>query len=241
MALNKVRDKLEAIVMDTWPDNYDLCDDADIGVRIKGFIETQMAELTGYDQERPDGHTYIFHEHAARVAENVKRTCLHMGLGELVAENMYWAVLPHDIGKKMLPVDIWDQEEKPTGQMKAFRRTHTLLGAQIAEELLHDIDHPFKDLMIDIMCHHHEQMDGNGTLGVQGEDLSLPVRLCAIVEAYDGWRIWRPHYGTRDISPPGVLARMREEKGAEIFDMDLFESFAEMKMNDYKEGRILQE
>ena len=30
------------------------------------------------------------------------------------------------------------------------------------------------------------------------------------------------------------------EKGAEIFDMDLFESFAEMKMNDYKEGRILQ-
>ncbi len=199
-----------------------------------------MTALEAYDVQRPDGHTYIFHEHAARVAENVRRTCLHMGLGDVVARNMYWAVMPHDIGKKSLPVDIWDQEEKPSGAVKAYRRTHTLLGAQIAEELLHDISHPFKDLMIDIMRYHHEQMDGGGTIGVAGDALSMPVRLCAIVEAYDGWRIWRPHYGDRDISPPSVLARMRDEKGAEIFDMDLFESFAEMKMLDYKEGRILQ-
>jgi HD-GYP domain-containing protein (c-di-GMP phosphodiesterase class II) len=163
-----------------------------------------------------------------------------MGLGDLVAENMYWAVLPHDIGKKLLPVEIWDQEEKPDGRIKQYRRTHTLLGVQIVVELLHDIEHPFKDLMIDIMAHHHEQMDGKGTQGVPAEQLSAPVRLAAIVEAYDGWRIWRPHYGDRDISPPGVLKRMREEKGAEIFDMELFEAFAEMKMNDYKEGRILQ-
>ena len=226
--------------MNEWPDNFDLRETPETGMRIREFIESQMEELKAFDLQRPEGHTYIFHEHAQRVAENVKRTCLHMGLGDLVAENMYWAVLPHDIGKKLLPVDIWDQEEKPGGRIKQFRRTHTLLGAQIVQELLHDIDHPFKDLMIDIMVHHHEQMDGNGTQGVAGKDLSTPVRLVAIVEAYDGWRIWRPHYGERDISPPGVLKRMREEKGAEIFDMELFESFAEMKMADYKEGRILQ-
>ncbi len=84
-------------------------------------------------------------------------------------------------------------------------------------------------------------MDGNGTQKISGDRLSLPVRLVAIVEAYDGWRIWRPHYGDRDISPPGVLKRMRDEKGAEIFDMDLFEMFAEMKTEDYKNGRILQD
>lgn len=226
--------------MSEWPDHFDLRDEPEIGTRIRNFIDIQMTELEAYDVQRPEGHTYIFHEHAQRVAENVKRTCLHMGLGELVATNMYYAVLPHDIGKKLLPVEIWDQEEKPSGDVKKFRRTHTLLGAQIVKELLYDIEHPFKDLMIDIMRYHHEQMDGNGTHGINGEDLSLPVRLCAIVEAYDGWRIWRPHYGDRDISPPGVLKRMCEEKGEEIFDMELFESFAEMKMLDYKEGRILQ-
>lgn len=230
--------------MENWPDSFDFNDESSACARIKGFIQQQMAELEHYNAEREQltkgEHTYIFHEHASRVAENVKRTCLHMGLSARVANNMYWAVLPHDIGKKLLPADVWDQEEKPDDGVKKFRRTHTLLGAQIVQEILHDVEHPMKDLMIDLMVNHHEQMDGNGTHSVQGDKLSLPVRLCAIVEAYDGWRIWRPHYGDRDISPPGVLKRMREEKGMDIFDIDLFESFAEMKMNDYKEGRILQ-
>jgi len=231
--------------MNAWPDNFDLREDTPKNVRLRDFVVTQMDALKAYNEARSvltDGeHTYIFHEHAQRVAENVKRTCLYMGLGDVVAHNMYWAVLPHDIGKKSLPVEIWDQEEKPTGAVKKFRRTHTILGGQIVEELLHDIDHPFKDLMIDIMRYHHEHMDGQGTLGIKGSALSAPIRLAAIIEAYDGWRIWRPHFEDRDISPPAVLARMRDEKGAEIFDMDLFESFAEMKMNDYKEGRILQD
>lgn len=226
--------------MQSWPDQFDFLSDETCQSVFKPFIERQMEELCTYDSQRPAGHTYIFHEHALRVAENVARTCRHMGLGDVVAENMRWAVLPHDIGKKLLPVEIWDQEEKPSGAVKAFRRTHTLLGAQIAQELLSATRHPFKDLMMDIMCYHHEQMDGHGTHGVPGAALSAPVRLAAIVEAYDGWRIWRPHYGERDISPPGVLARMREDKGEEIFDMELFEAFADMKMLDYKEGRILQ-
>lgn len=230
--------------MNNWPDSFDLRDEPEISERIHGFIDTQMAELKAYDAQRAyltDGaHTYIFHEHAKRVAQNMKRTCLHMGLGDLVAENMYLATLPHDIGKKNLPAEIWDQEEKPDSSLKQYRRTHTLLGAQIAQEHLHDIDHPMKDLMIDIMVNHHEQMDGNGTHKKDGSALSMPVRLAAIVEAYDGWRIWRPHYGGRDISPVGVLKRMQDEKGAEIFDMELFKAFAEMKMFDYMNENLLQ-
>lgn len=222
--------------IDEWPKSFDLRDTPEIGKRIQSFIKQQMAELEAFDEQRPDGRTYIFHEHAHRVANNVKKTCLHMGLGDLVAENMYWAVLPHDIGKKNMPLGIWDSEEKPSPDMKRFRRAHTLLGAQIMQEHLADIDHPFIDLMVDIAAHHHEQMDGEGTHGIPGYQLSAPVRLAAIVEAYDGWRIWRPHYGDRDISPPGVLKRMRDEKGADIFDMKFFKAFEEMKLAEYKSG-----
>ncbi|PCK00319.1 MAG: phosphohydrolase [Zetaproteobacteria bacterium] len=217
-----------------WPDSFDFNTDEICQTVFKPFIENEMAQLKAYDQERPDDITYIFHEHAQRVADNMKKTCLHIGLDEVIANNMYWAILPHDIGKKNLPLDIWDTEEKPQDSLKKYRRTHTLLGAQIVQEYFPDIDHPFKDLLIDVMANHHEQIDGNGTHGVTGDMLSLPVRLSAIVEAYDGWRIWRPHFEDRDISPPAVLERMRAEKGAEIFDMDLFESFAEMKMMEYK-------
>ena len=217
-----------------WPSSFNFDTDETCQTVFKPFIENEMAHLKAYDAERPDDITYIFHEHAQRVADNMKKTCLHIGLSDVIANNMYWAILPHDIGKKNMPLDIWDTDEKPQDSLKKYRRVHTLLGAQIVQEYFPDINHPFKDLLIDIMANHHEQIDGKGTNEINGNDLTLPVRLSAIVEAYDGWRIWRPHFENRDISIPAVIERMRAEKGAEIFDMDLFESFAEMKMMEYK-------
>ncbi|MCC6598201.1 MAG: HD domain-containing protein [Alphaproteobacteria bacterium] len=222
-----------------WPDNFEFETDATCQTFFKPFILDELESLKAYDAVRPEDITYVFHEHARRVAENIRRVCRSLGLGEIVANNMYWAILPHDIGKRLLPPDIWDQEEKPSGNLKKLRRTHTLLGAQIVQESFPDTEHPFKDLMIEIMRYHHEQMDGNGTHGLPGAMLSAPVRLSAIVEAYDGYRIWRPHFENRDISPPGVLKRMREEKGEMLYDMTLFEAFAKMKMDDYKNGRLL--
>lgn len=220
--------------MQSWPDQYDFNTDETCQTVFRPFIEDELERLKAYDQQRPDGITYIFHEHALRVAENIKKTCLHMGLGAITANNMYWAILPHDIGKRALPIEVWDSEEKPTAQMKDYRRTHTMLGAEIVETLFPDIAHPFKDLMVEIMAYHHEQLDGKGTLGLPPEKLSAPVRLAAIVEAYDGYRIWRPHFADRDISPPAVLKRMREDKGSEIYDMELFEAFADMKLKEYE-------
>tara|TARA_X000001036_G_scaffold177601_1_gene168150 strand:- start:18 stop:743 length:726 start_codon:yes stop_codon:yes gene_type:complete len=227
-----------------WPDNFDFETDDICQTLFKPFIIEELEKLRAYDEQRCEGFdgdiNYIFHEHASRVATNVRRTCVSMGLGDAIAQNMYWAVMPHDIGKRLLPVEIWDQDEKPTHDLKMKRRTHTLLGAEIVEERFRDINHPFKDLMISIMKLHHEHMDGSGTHGITGDNLPAAVRLAAIIEAYDGYRIWRPHFGDRDITPTGVLERMRNEKGADIYDMELLEAFAIMKEADYKKGRILQ-
>lgn len=225
--------------MSDWPDTFDFETDAICQNHFKPFIKAEMARLRAFDDQRPEEKNYIFHQHAARVAKDVRKTCVHMGLSNVIAHNMYWALLPHDIGKRLLPLHIWDMEEKPDASVKHTRRGHTNKGVEIVEEELGEIKHPFKDLMVDIMMNHHEQMDGNGTHGVCGDQLSLPVRLSAIVEAYDGYRIWRPHFRDRDTSAPGVLKRMRDEKGADMFDMELFEAFAEMKMIEYK--KITQE
>ncbi len=217
---------------ENWPDHFDFETDETCQKVFKPFILDHITQLKAYDARRPGDITYIFHEHAERVAQNMRKTCKHLGLSDIVANNMYWAILPHDIGKILLPVDIWDKPDKPSPKEKAYRRTHTLLGAQIVEETFSDLEHPFKDLMVDIMLNHHEQMDGKGTHGVKGEKLSKPVRLASIVEAYDGWRIWRPHFGDRDTSPPAVIKRMRDEKGAAVFDMELLNAFIEMKLEE---------
>jgi HD-GYP domain-containing protein (c-di-GMP phosphodiesterase class II) len=222
-----------------WPDGFDLGTDAVFQDRIRPFIDHQMARLAGLDRERaawvaqnlpPDYRmTYIFHEHAARVAEDMRRAAIALGLSPQTAETLYWAMLPHDIGKTALPADLWDSVEKPPDAVKALRRSHTERGAAIARQEL-PIGHPFAALMLDIMLNHHEQMDGHGFRDLEGSQLSRPVRLACIVESYDGYAIPRPHFGARDISPEGVLKRMREEKGEALYDMELFEVFAEMKL-----------
>ncbi len=217
--------------MSEWPD-YDLETEKIFKERFKPFIDTEMELLAEFDAKRPYGITYVFHQHAKRVALDVQNTCKHMGLSKNVARNMYWATLPHDCGKRKLPVSIWDQEDKPDGELKQLRRTHTELGKKIVEEKLGDVVHPFKTLMTEIILNHHEQMDGGGYRGLSAEQLSMPVRLAAIVEAFDGWSIARPHYGGRDITIPAVLERMRGEK-AGFFDKALLDAFAEMKMAEY--------
>ena len=231
--------------MTKWPDHFDLNDDPETGAVIRRFIEAQLDELKEFDQKReqwvkanmPPGYhmTYRFYDHTLRVSEDVKKTAQYLGLPDHACENLYWAMLPHDIGKKLLPVNIWDTIEKPEDEIKTLRRSHTELGTKIVKQKL-DIDHPFIDLMLDIMLNHHEQMDGCGYRGLKAAELSLPVRLAAIVEGFDGWKTRRPHFGKRDITVPGVLKRMREEKGANFFDMKIFEAFAEMKMEEYKKA-----
>lgn len=230
-----------------WPDDFDLKDVPDIEGRVTTFITMQMAVLKTFDKKRQEWvkdnlppfyrMTYFFHDHAYRVAEDIRKTALHMGLSSLAAENLYRAMLPHDIGKSLLPLHIWDTIEKPENAIKMLRRSHTELGVGIIAEVLGNISHPFIDLMADIMMNHHEQMDGNGFLHKKGADISAPARLACIVESFDGYSISRHHFGDRDISVEGVLKRMREEKGAAIYDMDLFEAFADMKISEYKENR----
>lgn len=215
--------------MHTWPDTFDFRTDRTCQNVFLPFIHSHINMLKKIDEQRPDTASYIFHEHSERVAEDVKNTCLTLGLNEQIAYNMYWAALPHDIGKVLLPVELWDLEQKPEDSVKKLRRTHTLLGVQIVTEILNDYVHPFKDLLIDVMAYHHEHLDGTGTHGKTTKELSSPVRLIAIVEAFDGYSIHRPHFGDRDISAQGVLEKMAYEKGPSIYDFELLKAFAEMK------------
>lgn len=235
--------------MSQWPQDFSINDGSPEAKAVREFVSAQVEGLKEFDAKReewvkgnmPKNYhmTYRFYDHTFRVAEDVRNTAAHMGLSQTVCDNMYWAMLPHDIGKKLLPVFIWDMLEKPEDEIKALRRSHTELGTKIVHDTL-KVKHPFVDLMLDVMLNHHEQMDGKGYRKVAGKELSLPVRLAAIVEGYDGWKIRRPHYGARDISVPGVLKRMREEKGADMFDMELFEAFAGMKMTEHNSPKAKQ-
>lgn len=219
--------------------DFDVRNDPVFEQIIKPFIIDQMRDMAAYDRKRqainPD-IKYIFHEHAERVAQDVRNVAARMGQPEQVQEAMYWAMLAHDLGKKTLPTEIWDSEEKPTGEAKALRRSHAERGLAILDQGLGDLDHPFLSLMRDVMTNHHEHMDGSGHHGLTAEQISLPVRLCCIVEGYDGYTVERPHdkFEPRDRSPAGTLHRMLNDpdKGGKMYDLELLSAFTIMKLEN---------
>ena len=190
------------------------------------FIDTELARLEAYDNQRPDGHPYAFHLHTQRVAHSMRDLALAMKMTPERADILYSAALAHDIGKRLLPVSIWDVEGKPDGDIKKQRRQHTTLGVQIVDEAFGADHHDaFIDLMRDLMQNHHEAMDGSGWLQKTGAALSLEARMLCICDAFDGYSVWRPHYGDRDISAAAVIRRMTVEKPGQ-FDEEIIPVFA---------------
>lgn len=200
-----------------------------ISAEARSFIEDEREKLKAYDATRPADHPYNFFYHSNRVAKDMRKLALAMDQDEDRAEELYQASLVHDIGKRLLPVAIWDVPGKPDEKTRKERRKHTLLGVSIVDECFGADNHdPFLDLMRDLMANHHEAMDGSGWLKKKGSGLSLEARMLCVCDAFDGYSVWRPHFGGRDISVKGVLHRMSVEKAGQ-FDKDIMEIFTKVK------------
>jgi HD-GYP domain-containing protein (c-di-GMP phosphodiesterase class II) len=194
---------------------------------LNDFIVRELAALEAYDGQRPVGHPYAFHEHSKRVAADMR--ALADALGRNDGQILYQLTLVHDIGKRLLPVSVWDVDGKPDDATKALRRAHTSNGVKLVDDAFGADNHASElDLMRDLMAHHHEAMDGSGWMGLTGDQLSFEARMLCVCDAFDGYSTWRPHFGARDISAQGVLHRMGVEKAGQ-FDPDILAVFATLK------------
>jgi HD-GYP domain-containing protein (c-di-GMP phosphodiesterase class II) len=166
-----------------------------------------------------------------RVSQDMFDLALKLGANLAQADLLSRVSILHDIGKRFLPVEIWDIEGKPDEAVKAQRRRHTQLGVDYIDEVFGRDNHdPLLDLVRDLMAHHHEAVDGSGWLGLKGDQITPEARMLCICDAFDGYSTWRPHFGERDISPAGVLKRMSVEKAGQ-FDAEILKVFEKLKAN----------
>lgn len=199
---------------------------------IDAFIDITTAGLEAYDATRPPGHPYEFHLHSQRVADDMRALALSMEFNEQNAYVLYRLALVHDIGKSAFPVHIWDMEDKPNEEIRRQRRAHTVEGVKLVDNFFgaHD-KRPVLDLMREMMANHHECMDGSGWRGMTASELSQPVRMLCVADAFDGYSAPRPHFGNRDLSVEAVLTRMAVEKKGQ-FDPDILAKFSAMKRGE---------
>lgn len=227
-----------------WPVDYDFETDHICQNVFLPFIEQQLEVLEDYDGKRDHLSDYRFHIHALEAADDVRQTCLNLGLGSKVANNLYYATLIHDLGKPELDPAIWDYDDAPTDEIKAQKREHVHKGAEVFNAFLAGvqpqtlrekaINHPFASLALDVIQNHHERMDGMGENKLTADQISMPVRLVCIVEDYDGNSHLRPHQikeGQKN-DPLSIFEKM-ETKRAGYFDTDLLDAYKKMKVAQY--------
>lgn len=91
-----------------------------------------------------------------------------------------------DLGNVAISLDILQKKDKLTKEEAEIVRTHTVIGAQILNDIRGDGDYnDFVDMSYNIALYHHEKWDGSGyPEGKAGNDIPLPAQMVALVSTY---------------------------------------------------------
>jgi len=127
----------------------------------------------------------------------------------------------HDIGKIGIPDNILLKPGKLNESEKSVMDTHATKGREIIDDLLenfglNNIDH--KNMLRNIVEHHHEAMNGKGYPGGQkGEEIPLEARIVAVADVFDALTSERPY--KKAWSNQEAINKLKELAG-EVLDKD---------------------
>lgn len=127
----------------------------------------------------------------------------------------------HDIGKIAVPdLILLKPGRLDETEMKVMRQ-HPVIGE--------DICRPLKSfrLVLPIIRHHHEKMDGSGYPdGLRGDQIPITARVLTMIDVFDALSTERPYKAA--LSTGEALGVMEEEVARGWWDERLFEVFREM-------------
>ena len=169
--------------------------------RLRAMVSQQF-----YDREKNDqilfgilsqvmeGHYGESSHHIPRVQRItgilLERLCQktdHYGLTGADRRLLTTAAALHDIGRLAIDARILNAPD-PTPEQKAILRTHTILGAQMLENLSQYQDEPLVKFALQICRWHHERWDGSGFPdGLKGDSIPIAAQVVSLADAYDSW------------------------------------------------------
>ena len=122
-----------------------------------------------------------------------------------------WGAYFHDIGKRVIPIEILNKPGKLTAEEWEIMKTHTTEGAKIMRE------HPVKWLKnaAFIVEQHHERYDGKGyPHGLKGDEIALKSSIVAVVDAFDAMTTDRVYKAALPI--PEAVQELIDGKGTQF-------------------------
>ncbi len=167
--------------------------------------------------DRKDRYT---RRHSQQNAEFAVELGKAVGLTESAVSALRIAGLLHDVGKIGVPDDILKKPGPLSDEEQALMREHVVLSNLI----VHGI--PNLENVSDAVYCHHERWDGMGyPRGLKGEEIPLPGRIMALVDAYSAMILDRPY--RKALTDEEAVAELRRNSGTQ-FDPELVEPFIQL-------------
>ena len=196
-------------------------------ISLKNSIVSTMSNLV----ENRDIHTA---GHVERTRVHVKTLLNSMlGLDIYRDEIRQWdfdlfatAACLHDVGKIRVPSSILNKPGSLTDTEFDIVKTHTVEGEKIIDQMIKQTgEAEFLHNAKLVAVYHHERWDGTGyPYGLKGENIPLPGRIMAVIDAYDAMVSDRPY--RKAMSHEDAVKNIRNES-ASHFDPMIIDAFDE--------------
>lgn len=140
-------------------------------------------------------------EHSARVGDLGAALARLAGLSAAEAERIRIGGILHDFGTVAIPDGILYKREPLTDSEFAVMKSHPVVGFTLLREV------PSLEPYLPFVLRHHERIDGSGYPdGLRGAELSLPLQLISLADAFDAMTSSRPYRSVRnDLSTIQIL------------------------------------
>ena len=161
--------------------------------------------------------------HSERVAKLSEIIGLNLGLNESDISTLKAGALLHDIGKVLLPGDLWCIPDVVDREEKEIIEKHSQMGANLVQEC------ELEPKIIDIVRYHHEWWNGNGyPQQLQGEDIPLMARIVALAEAYISMISYDIY--SESLDKDEAVKKVKESRG-EQFSPEVVDAFIKVMVD----------
>jgi diguanylate cyclase (GGDEF)-like protein len=162
------------------------------------------------------------HEHSKPVGHWARLVATGMGLSPDVIHRAELAGRLHDIGKVLVPQEVWSKQDPLSTEEWALVRQHPEFGWRLAKTVTG------LDDVADVIRQHHERFDGSGYPGgLAGTHIRIEARILAVCDSWAAMLADRPYQ--KAITEDQAVRELLSGRGTQ-FDPDVVAEFLELRL-----------